>query len=103
MLDKASIIPELLKRLDRLPIGECIDVRSYKRDRSLLIVKTDADLARVIENGFSQSDNLYKREAWKRELKALVKHEFPRSTKLRLYNLGKFQDQHTETHTRKRI
>ena len=103
MLDSACIIPELLKRLDKLPVGECIDVRSYKRDRSLLIVKINDDEARIIENGFSQSDALYPRGAWKRELKSLVSHEFPRSTKLRLYNLGMFQEQHTKTHIRKRI
>ncbi len=52
MIDKTQIIEAVTKSLKKLPIGHYLDLRTYKRNRSVIIVKmTDDDLL-VIENGF---------------------------------------------------
>ena len=88
MIDKTNIIPTLLRRLDKLSVGHCLDVRSYKRDRGLLIVKAAPTHYRIIEDGFEARRLEVAEEDLKKTLKTLVKREFPRSNRLRVYDLG---------------
>lgn len=93
MNDKASIIPTVMERLTKLQIGQCLDMRTFKRDRSVAIIRTNNETFTVHERGFYE-------ETWKdidadkvkKLMKTLLKREFPRSNKIRLYTLDSFQD-----------
>ncbi len=94
MIDKNNIIPALLERLHNLPQGHYLDVRTYKRNRSLLLVKKEDDDFLVIENGFVRERyEEVPAKKLKKLLKTLVKREFPRSTKIRVYNMGEFDEE----------
>ena len=56
MLDKATALPALLRRLDKLPRGHALDLRTYKRNRSVLIRRVDTDAFDVAEDGFQKED-----------------------------------------------
>ena len=88
MLDKATALPALLRRLDKLPRGHALDLRTYKRNRSVLIRRVGADAFDVIEDGFQREDFRVPFSGLKKLLKTLLKREFPRSTKIRVYDLG---------------
>lgn len=88
MIDKATAISTVLKRLRKLPVGHVIDLRTYKRDRSVLIRREEEDLFYVREDGFEKNEFRTSIAGMKKLLKTLLKIEFPRSTKIRLYNLG---------------
>jgi hypothetical protein len=88
MLDKATALPALLRRLEKLPLGHALDLRTYKRNRSVLVRRTDADAFHVVEDGFHQEDFRVPFSDLKKLLKTLLKREFPRSTKIRVYDLG---------------
>lgn len=88
MLDKATALPALLRRLSGLPMGHALDLRTYKRNRSVLIRRTDADRFRVTEEGFRREVFQVPFSDLKKLLKVLFKREFPRSTKIRVYDLG---------------
>lgn len=90
MLDKSSLIPAVLARLKKMPIGHALDLRTYKRDRSVLIVKQANDAFRVVENGFAGEEFAVAAAGLARLLKTLLKREFPRSNKIRLYQLGEY-------------
>ncbi|MFI3271311.1 MAG: hypothetical protein R3Y11_04270 [Pseudomonadota bacterium] len=93
MNDKTTIIPTVLERLGSLSVGQCLDMRTFKRNRSVAIVRTGDDAFDVYERGFHE-------ETWvglgadkvKRLMKTLLKREFPRSHKIRLYTLESFRD-----------
>ncbi len=93
MNDKTTIIPAVMERLGKLQTGQCLDMRTFKRNRSVAIICTGNDTFTVIERGFHE-------EVWegqsaekiKRLLKTLLKREFPRSNKIRLYTLDSFQE-----------
>ncbi len=93
MNDKASIIPTVIEKIGKLQKGQCLDMRTFKRNRSVAITCTGDDSFSVVERGFYE-------EAWqgltaekiKRLLKTLLKREFPRSNKIRLYMLDSFED-----------
>lgn len=88
MIDKTTAMTNVLRKLDKLPQGCAIDLRTYKRNRSVLIRRTGPDLFDVVEDGFFQDRFQVPLSAMKKLLKTLFKKEFPRSTKIRVYDLG---------------
>ncbi len=90
MIDKTKIIDTVTERLKNLPIDHYLDLRTYKRNRSVMIVKRNGDELDVIQNGYEFKKYNVKAEKLKKLLKTLLKKEFPRSNKVRLYTMGKF-------------
>lgn len=88
MIDKATAIPTLMTKLKKLPVGHAIDVRTYKRNRSVVIARVGKDEFDVVEKGFHEERFLVPLSKMKKLLKNLLKKEFPRSTKMRVYDLG---------------
>ncbi|QJB55386.1 hypothetical protein [Pseudodesulfovibrio sp. zrk46] len=88
MIDKATAIPAIMNKLKKLPVGHAIDLRTYKRNRSVVIARVADDEFDVVEKGFHEERFLVPLSRMKKLLKSLLKKEFPRSTKMRLYDLG---------------
>jgi len=88
MIDKATAIPTVMRKLKKLPEGHAIDLRTYKRNRSVVIARTGEDEFDVVEKGFHEERFTMPLNKMKKLLKILLKKEFPRSTKIRLYDLG---------------
>lgn len=88
MIDKATAVETVTRKLKKLPIGHAIDLRTYKRNRSVVIKRTGEDEFDVVEKGFHEDRFLVPLSKMKKLLKGLLKKEFPRSTKIRLYDLG---------------
>lgn len=93
MNDKTTIIPNVMERLAKLERGQCLDMRTFKRNRSVAITRTGNDAFAIVERGFHEESwaNLTA-EKVKRLLKTLLKREFPRSNKIRLYTLSSFEN-----------
>ena len=91
MIDKATGVETVIRRLKKLPVGHAIDLRTYKRNRSVVIRRTADDVFEVVENGFHQDRFQTGLAKMKKLLKTLFKKEFPRSTKIRLYDLGQVE------------
>lgn len=91
MIDKTNIIPTVLARLDKLPVGHALDLRTYKRNRSVVIHKISEQELTVIEDGFGQETFDISPDKLPKLLKTLLRREFPRSTKVRLYDLGPYE------------
>ena len=91
MIEKGNVIAAVLARLKKLSVGEHLDVRSYKRDRSVLIIRHDSSTVRILERGFFEEEHMVEAVQLKKTLKLIVKREFPRSNKLRLYDMGPYE------------
>ncbi len=102
MIDKANIILAVLERLENMPQGHYLDVRTYKRNRYVLFVKRAEDRFLVLERGYFQErfDDVSLKKL-RKLLKVLLKKEFPRSTKIRVYNMGEFEEQSADNIQRK--
>ena len=101
MIDKTKIIEAVTERLKELPLGHYLDLRTYKRNRSVIIVKEGKEHLVVIENGYCQEKFYLKQEKLKKLLKTLVRKEFPRSNKIRLYVMGEFNEDEAQNLKRK--
>jgi hypothetical protein len=101
MIDKTKIIDAVTERLKNLPTGHYLDLRTYKRNRSILIVKMDEDDLLIIEDGFFKERFRINSDKLKKLLSALLKKEFPRSHKIRLYPMGRFIEKEMQNIKRK--
>ena len=93
MIDKAKIIETVHEKLKNLPTGHYLDLRTYKRNRSIIIAKISEDDLLVIENGHFKERFRLRPEKLKKLLKTLVRKEFPRSRKIRLYVMDRFTEE----------
>lgn len=84
MLDKATAVQEVLRRLNKMDSGESLELLTWKKDRSLLLVKQSRDEIYVYERGFVEQEYRVCAGKLKKLLKTLLKREFPRSHKIRL-------------------
>lgn len=90
MIDAATLQKTLPARLRALPEGHALDVRTYKRDRGAVFVRNGQDAWRVLEHGYRSRDTVVSGAGLARTVKDLVRSEFPRSNKIRVYALGPF-------------
>ncbi len=101
MIDKTKIIPTVLSKLQQLPVNHYIDLRTYKRNRSVIIVKKTSEELLIIENGFFQDEMEIPYDKLTKILKGLLKKEFPRSNKIRLYTMGEYKKEESDNISRK--
>lgn len=101
MVDKTRIVPILKEKLQDLPAGHCIDIRTYKRNRSVLFVKKTDKKVLIIQDGFEKIRFEITLDKLKKHLTVILKKEFPRSNKIRLYSLGPFDKEQHEKQKRK--
>ncbi len=85
MLLLPTLIPAVVKRLKSIPVGSYVDLRPYKRNRSVMITKLADDLYEVREEGFFADTFTCSLDKLKKQMKTLIKKEFPRSNKVRMY------------------
>ena len=52
MIDKTTLVDTVFERLKTLPVSYCLDLRTYKRNRSVMIAKLAEDDLLVVESGF---------------------------------------------------
>ena len=58
MIDKTKIIDTVSERLKKLPLGHYIDLKTYKRNRTVIIVKVDEKNLLVIEDAYLEMENI---------------------------------------------
>lgn len=104
MINKTNILDTVLERLPKLPVGHYLDVRTYKRNRYVLFVKQSDEMYLVVQNGYEQArfeDVPFKKV--RKLFKTLLKKEFPRSTKVRLYTMGEYDEDEAAALARKTL
>jgi hypothetical protein len=68
--------------------GHCLEIRTYKRNRLVRFQRLGQDGFLVVRDGFEQDRFQVGADKLKKTLRALLKQEFPRSAKIRVFDLG---------------
>ncbi len=84
MVDISSAANTVIRRLAGVSEGSGIRMLTFKKDRSVTIVRIDAGTFRVIEQGFENREFVVEEKRLRKTVKNLLKREFPRSRKVRL-------------------
>jgi len=82
-----SVLRSLLQKLEKLNPPQGIELLSYKRNRSIAVLLLDDDKILVRERGYREAEQHVEKDLLSKHLKALIKYEFPRSRKVRMYQL----------------
>lgn len=103
MIDKSQTPTVVAKRLDRLPVGHYLELRTYKRNRGMIIVKRGEDDLLVLEQGYETNRFEIPQKKLAKLLAVLLRREFPRSTKVRLYEPGPWRGESALERPRKKL
>ena len=87
-----SVIRSLLQKLEKLSPPQGIELLSYKRNRSVAVLLLGDNTFLVRERGYREEEQVVEKERLQKCLKLLIKYEFPRSRKIRMYQVGNPQD-----------
>jgi hypothetical protein len=91
MLDKSTAVANVVRRFRTMDSGDALELLTWKRDRSLLLVKRSEDEILIQERGYEIKDHRVSLSKLKKILKILLKREFPRSHKIRLRSISQLQ------------
>jgi hypothetical protein len=101
VIDKTRILDVVEQRLARLPEGHYLELRTYKRNRAVLIIKRSDGAVTVLEDGYEKERFETDTRKLKKLLKVLLRREFPRSHKVRLYEMGAYEEEQALSTPRK--
>ncbi len=87
-----TVLGKSISTLLKLPANAGLEILSYKRDRGVSILRLSKDEFQVIERGYCQQELRLAADKLAKALKAMIKREFPRSRKVRVYNLAGAED-----------
>jgi len=82
-----SVLRTALQKLEKLSPSQGIEILSYKRNRSIAVLLLGNNTFLVRERGYREEENVIDKAGIPKHLKLLIKYEFPRSRKVRLYQL----------------
>jgi hypothetical protein len=87
LINIKSAIKRVQQIVDKLDPPQGVEILTYKRNRGITIIKIDDDTLSIQERGYEEHTFQVARGDLAKQLKAIVKREFPRSRKVRVYQL----------------
>lgn len=82
-----SVLRNLLQKLKKLNPPQGIELLSYKRNRSIAVLLLDENKVLVREQGYRDEERIIDKYLLSKHLEKSIKYEFPRSRKVRLYQV----------------
>jgi len=84
MIDINRTIPTVISRVASLEILHGIRIATFKKDRHITIRRISDTTLRITRHGFTEAEYELDESKLKKEMKTLLKQEFPRSNKVHL-------------------
>lgn len=88
LINKDSVLKDCLHALKKVEIQQGVELLSYKRNRTIAILRLEDDSFLVKENGYVVEELTAPYSKLSKLLKVRIKREFPRSRKVRLYRFS---------------
>lgn len=79
-----SALTDTIRFLKSAPVGGGVEMMSYKRNRIIAVIVLDNCNYLVRERGYIEDEQELQAANLQKHLKKRMKHEFPRSRKIRL-------------------
>ncbi len=85
LINVDAVVKHIIALLNKNIHG--VELLTYKRNRGITITKDHTCLLQVSERGYHEEEWLIDQNSLAKLLKTLLKREFPRSRKVRIYQL----------------
>ena len=83
-----NIVQKILRMLKKVEPHQGVEILSYKRNRGVSILLNQDESFWLREHGYNEEEFHSEKEELPKLLKTIIKREFPRSRKLRVYQLS---------------
>ncbi len=87
LINIQSAIKRVQQIVSRLDPPHGVEMLTYKRNRGVTIIKIDDETVSIQERGYEEQTLLVEISELGKVLKTIAKKEFPRSRKVRVYQL----------------
>ncbi len=87
LINIQSAIKRVQQIIRKLEPPQGVEILTYKRNRGITIIKIDEDTVSIQERGYEEQTLLVQIKDLAKQLKSIAKREFPRSRKVRVYQL----------------
>lgn len=87
LINIQSAIKEVCRIVRKLEPPHGVEMLTYKRNRGITILRIDEETVSIQERGYADNTYLVPLDSLAKKLKSLAKREFPRSRKVRVYQL----------------
>lgn len=94
LINVDAVFTELKRYMKTCPVGGGLEIMSYKRNRTVAVIKKDGGSFTLKENGYQTQEFEVSSEDVAKKLKTIIKREFPRSRKLRLFKFARVEQLH---------
>lgn len=85
LINIETALRDAIRLIDKAQIDSGIEIMSYKRNRSVALVRLSSDRVLLRERGYVVDDAEVDLRQLSKKLKAVFKKEFPRSRKVRFF------------------
>jgi len=87
LINIQSAIKQVQQIIRKLDPPQGVEMLTYKRNRGITIIKIDQETLSVQERGYEEKTFQVSSDGLAKLLKSITKREFPRSRKVRVYQL----------------
>ncbi len=87
LINIQSAIKRVQQVVRKLDPQQGVEILTYKRNRGITIIKIDDETLSIQERGYEENTFQVDIDDLAKQLKSIVKREFPRSRKVRVYQL----------------
>jgi hypothetical protein len=87
LINIQSAIKQVQQIIRKLDPPQGVEILTYKRNRGITIIKIDQETLSVQERGYEEKTFQVSSDGLAKLLKSITKREFPRSRKVRVYQL----------------
>jgi len=87
LINIQSAIKRVRQIVRKLEPPQGVEILTYKRNRGITIIKIDDTTVSIQERGYEEKTFLVEIKDLAKQLKSITKREFPRSRKVRVYQL----------------
>lgn len=84
-----TALTDAIRLIGKSPINGGVEILSYKRNRTIAVIRLSEGRVKVIEKGYTVAESEIDLDQLAKKMKTMIKREFPRSRKVRFY---KFTD-----------
>ncbi len=88
LVNIATVATDVKRQLKKIVYPGGIELLSYKRNRGIAILKQEDSTLVLSENGYEEHETVISSAKLIKELKTMIKREFPRSRKVRLVKIN---------------
>jgi hypothetical protein len=88
LLNREAVVKKIVMAITKLEASHGFEILSYKRDRGIDILRMGEESVWIREHGYREEDFELPITELAKRLKSLIKYEFPRSRKLRVYQIS---------------